>query len=372
MIERFIGWMRAEALPFWAQSGFDADRGWFHERLDRAGNPLLVPHRAMVQARQIFSFAHATRLGWVDAAEPARRAMATLQRLWCQEDASGVRIAFAIDPATGTVVAPKHDAYTYAFVLFAAAHLHLLDRDPQWLDFADRVTRFVERELSDPDHGGVINEVPLETPAKKQNPQMHLLEAWLALDEAAPDRGYRERATRVVALLRDRMISGDPPVLPETFDPDWQLPSGTREPIFEPGHHFEWAWLLGEADRVTGENNDVLRDRLFDIAVRRGIAANGLLVDGATASGVAVPSHRLWPHTEAIKAAGARGDRDLGDRMAAGLIGHFLGRPLPGGWIDQLASDGHPLVDYIPASSLYHLTVAASEAERRFGSAGRP
>ena len=48
-------WVVEEALPLWGETGFDAARGSFVERLTFEGSPLLsAPRRAMVQARQIF------------------------------------------------------------------------------------------------------------------------------------------------------------------------------------------------------------------------------------------------------------------------------------------------------------------------------
>ena len=53
--------------------------------------------------------------------------------------------------------------------------------------------------------------------------------------------------------------------------------------------------------------------------------------------------------------------------MEAKVFEHFLDRPFPGGWIDHFDEAGQPLVDYVPASSLYHIFAAAAESE-----GGRP
>jgi mannose-6-phosphate isomerase len=88
-------------------------------------------------------------------------------------------------------------------------------------------------------------------------------------------------------------------------------------------------------------------------------------------------SHRVWPHTEAIKAAAARhaaGDVEahgFAERMAGVLIGNFLNRPFAGGWIDHLSADCRPLVDYVPASSLYHIVLAGSVAAKGFAAKPR-
>ena len=55
--------------------------------------------------------------------------------------------------------------------------------------------------------------------------------------------------------------------------------------------------------------------------------------------------------------------------MTDALTENFLDRPFAGGWIDQIGADGAPLVDYAPASSLYHLFLAAAEMSRAFPAA---
>ena len=49
------------------------------------------------------------------------------------------------------------------------------------------------------------------------------------------------------------------------------------------------------------------------------------------------------------------------------LFSVFLGRPVPGGWIDHVDASGAPLVDGMPASTLYHVFLAAAEADRLWG-----
>jgi mannose-6-phosphate isomerase len=65
-------------------------------------------------------------------------------------------------------------------------------------------------------------------------------------------------------------------------------------------------------------------------------------------------SHRVWPHTEAIKATAARradGDHDalpFAPSMARGLLGSFMDKPFRGGWADHVDATGVSLVDYVP------------------------
>lgn len=360
---RYRDWIVETALPFWAEAGFDRANGRFHERLDAGGSPLAVPQRSMVQARQIYVFAHAADLGWFGAGELAERATASLIRDYCEEGAEEASFAFSIQP-DGTPASAVRDAYGHAFVLFALAWVHRLNGDAALLRVADKVIRFLEQRLTDPIHGGLYDADPMPSRDKRQNPHMHLLEAYLFLEQAAPGRGYLERAGGLVRLFRQRMYRDG--ILPEYFAEDWsRLTDPARADVWEPGHHFEWAWLLDLYGRMAGEDVATWADTLFARATDAGIAGDGLIFDEVDASNRVVKrAHRVWPHTEAMKAAAVRGDAALVKRMGDGLLEHFLDRPFAGGWIDQIDPDRKALVDYVPASSLYHLFFAATEAAK--------
>jgi len=368
MLTSYINWIRDTALPLWAERGFDLSAGRFRERLDTVGAPVPVPHRSMVQARQIFVFAHATEQRWSeDAGQLAEVAMASLLRDFATDSGDETSFAFAIDPVNATVTSPVRDAYAHAFVLFSTAALYRINGDAKLLQLADRIIRFIERRLVDPEYGGLFDALP--APAeKRQNPHMHLLEAYLFLERAAPGRGYVERAAELVTLFRRHFFKGG--LLLEYFEPGWEI---AQRAVWEPGHHFEWVWLLGEYMALTRDDMGDEMTALYNSATKHGLSAEGLIVDELSPEPLPLKrSRRVWPHTEAIKAAATRhglGDLDahrFAESMAAGLMAHFLDRPFPGGWVDHLDANGAPLVDYVPASSLYHLTLAASVAAQGF------
>lgn len=352
--------------------GFDVAAGRFRERLDWTGAPVDGPHRSMVQARQIYVFAHACQLGWfAEGGRLAEVAMASLLRDFGDVSAREASFAFSVD-GRGRVLSDARDAYAHAFVLFAVSWLYRLNGDATLLQLAAKTNAFVRARLVDPGHGGVFDVYPVTSRDKRQNPLMHLLEAYLALERAAPGRGYLEDAARLIELFRLRLFDTRRGVLLEYFAEDWSPhPDPARAGVVEPGHHFEWVWLLREYELLAGQDLDGWGRVLYNVARERGIAADGLVYDelGADRS-VRKRSHRVWPHTEAIKAAAARhagGDQaalPFAGAMARGLLDHFLDRPFAGGWADHIDETRAPLVDYVPASSLYHLFFAAAEAER--------
>lgn len=375
-VQRYIAWVRDTALPFWATSGFDVSAGRFRERLDWGGQPLAVPHRSMLQARQIYVYSHAAILGWHrEGSDLADRAMRSLRRDFCTVDAGQASVAFSIDGA-GNVVNADRDAYAHAFVLFATAWLYRLTGDPSLLVFAQQLNVFIRTHLVDHAHGGLFDAWPATGIGKRQNPAMHLLEAYLALERAAPGHGYFEDAQRLVTLFQTKLFDATRGVLPEYYSDDWSVSTDPQKPIvFEPGHHFEWCWLLREYAALAHERSTNIHTAaasLFEVARQHGIAPTGLIYDELSLDkAVHKSSHRIWPHTEAIKAAMAmdtptyrRPDASLEERMAAVLLGHFLDKPVEGCWIDHIDASGAPLTDAVPASSLYHLFFAAAEASR--------
>ena len=367
--ERYTQWLIESALPLWGSGGFDARFERFHERLSFDGAPIDVPHRSMVQARQVYVFAHASHRGWFpEGGRLAEMAMRSLIRDFCDESATMASFAFSIS-RRGARHSDVCDAYAHAFVLFAIAWLHRATGDPGLLRLAARTNTFLKRYLMDPEHGGVFDSHPVVSREKRQNPLMHLLEAYLALERSAPGHGYLTDARALVQTFRSRLFDHERGVLPEYYEESWAPHrDSTRGQVVEPGHHFEWVWLLHEYSTLSGDDTRELRDMLFRAAYDHGMDADGLVIDEMRADLTPLTSsHRIWPHTEAIKAAVTRladGDTSavgLADAMSQQLFDHFLDRPFRGAWIDHIDESHSPLVKYIPASSLYHLSFAAAE-----------
>lgn len=112
--------------------------------------------------------------------------------------------------------------------------------------------------------------------------------------------------------------------------------------------------------------------------------AAGIDRDGAAIEAVGSEAHlncdsrRCWASCEALKAAASRfaSGRCLPDvaiaqatRSLKALRSLFLAGLFPGGWIDRVDASGKPLLDHVPASTLYHLFLALAEADRAFGHA---
>jgi mannose/cellobiose epimerase-like protein (N-acyl-D-glucosamine 2-epimerase family) len=361
-------WMREQALPLWAASGFDTEAGRFEEGLTFGREPRLeAPIRLLVQARQIFAYALAERRQWHSGSkELVERAFAAMKRDYFRPDGrDGWVFSIARD---GSVVDATRDLYAHAFVLLAvASHVQATGRE-EGLEVARDTIAFLDREMMAPLGGGYLETLPAREGPRRQNPHMHLFEAMLALWECSGDPRFLERSGQLFDLFLRRFFQDRQGVLLEYYDSALNPLSGAGETV-EPGHHFEWCWLLRRYEKASGDGRvGSIVDRLYEHAGRAGFDADGLLVDEVRPEGVvARASRRLWPMTEAIKsdlAEALRGRIGAGERAVAStqaLYRLFL-KPAPeGGWVDRLGPDGTPLGNFMPATSLYHLAGAVDE-----------
>ena len=364
-------WMREQALPLWAASGFDAEAGRFEEGLTFEREPRLqVPIRLLVQARQIFVFAVAERRQWhVGSKELVERAFAAMKRDYFRPDGrDGWAFSIARD---GSVADATRDLYAHAFVLLAVASYVQATGRQEGLGIARDTIAFLDREMTAPLGGGYLETLPAREGPRRQNPHMHLFEAMLALWECSGDRQFLERSGQLFDLVLARFFQDRQGVLLEYFDSALSPLSGA-DAIVEPGHHFEWCWLLRRYERASGDGRvGSIIERLYEHAGRAGFDADGLLVDERHPDGtIAKASRRLWPMTEAIKSdlaeawRGRMGSVERAMASTEALHLRFLDPAPKGGWVDRLGPDGAPLGDFMPATSFYHLAGAIDELAR--------
>ena len=215
--------------------------------------------------------------------------------------------------------------------------------------------------------GGFDSGIPERTPLLS-NPHMHLFEAALAWKRVSPDPAWAALADEICGLALKHFIDPASGALAELFDANWQpLPASTPGQAIEPGHQFEWAWLLLCQDHSSGGATRKAAERLFDIGenhgVRGGIAINALSADLR----IKDPAARLWPQTERLKAAARLGALTGQERYWSSALGaaqglwRFLDHGAPGLWYDKIDREGKFVVEPAPASSFYHIICAIAE-----------
>lgn len=364
-LRRYCAWFWDEVLPVWAGRAADA-QGGFYESLDLSGAPVGdAPRRVRVQWRQVHVFATAARLErHKDAREIARRGFA---RACARAAPGGGRdgCAHLLAP-DGRVLDDRRDLYDQAFFLLAAASHARAFPQGEGLRVAAAVRDFLGLKLAAP--GGGYVEDDLGTLPRRQNPHMHLLEAFLALASITGAQRWIDDVVEIAGLLETRFYDYKAGVLREFFTADLRAPDAARGDVIEPGHMAEWVWLLERA-RPFVADWDRLALTLHQRAGESGRDGAGFLVNAVRLGAGAGGRRRLWPQTEYLKASlvlARRGDRDAAvcaEALVARLFETYLKGPAPGLWIDEFDAAGRPVATAVPASILYHLLEASLESE---------
>ena len=371
---RTSNWLSTDALSLWIDNGYDEKLSLFHEKLDFSGRPLeALPRRLMVQCRQLYVLAHLSLRGMRDSRALIDRTWQQVLRRFYRKDLPH-RWAFSIGP-DGEIHDRKCDSYTLAFLLFALAWLYRLKPDPSYLALADEVFAVLEGPLA-ASKGGVIDALPRPDGFLRQNPTMHLLEACLALHESAGRPQDLTRSRALHANFSAHMLWRAQAALPEQHDDTWNA-EGIADNWYEPGHHFEWAWLLRRFSVLSGVNVDEDVRILLSRAEREGVDAEGFAIERVgILGGTPVDSRRSWGTCEYLKACAAEAEaapseaekwRDKAASALAALHRGFLSIEPRGLWRDRIDSRGAALSADVPASSLYHFVFALMECERVFG-----
>lgn len=368
---RFADWLRLRALPLWSSVGLQQPEG-FVEAMGRDGRPLDLPRRSLVQARQVYVYAQAARLGWTGPSGGAvRTGLDCLTRRFLTPE--GLPCALIGDD--DRVLDPTTRLYDQAFLLLAFASARAAGHaDPSLDAGAKRLLDHIVRGRMA--NGGFREVGPHPFQA---NAQMHLLEAAMAWEAASGDAGCRALADEIVDLALARFIDPERGCLREFYDADWNPAPGEDGLLVEPGHQFEWAWLLTRHGLARGGSDTLaVARRLYSVgragvSERGGVAQDQMNVDGTLRSGRA----RLWPQTEWLKAALilARESRD-GERAALIADAEMALRALwlyltpDGVWRDKRLPDGGFVDEPAPASSFYHIMAAFDQLAAMDGEPG--
>ncbi len=361
--DRFFRWLREEAYPLWSRVGVDHAGFGFFEKINPDGTSLHSPRRARVVGRQIYCFSQAARFGWDGPAKDViRHGLDALPRFLRDDGLARPLVGDDGAPMEGAA-----DLYDQAFTLFGfAAALPFVDDPTPPSAAADRLRDAVIAALAHPVAG--FEEASPRTLPLKANPHMHMLEAVLCWADAAADpTPWNALADQIAELALARFIDPATGALHELYDGDWNRMGGDRA-IVEPGHQFEWGWLLMRWGRMRGREDAVeTGKRLVLIGETHGLdpARGVLFAELHPDLTLRDPVSRLWPQTERIKAwvllaENGGGDAALG-KAAQGVnaLMRYFRTDLPGSWFDRMTPDGVLIEEPAPASSFYHIVCAA-------------
>jgi len=361
---RLRSWLIDDAYPVWATSGFDPVQRAFHERLIPQGALPNEARRARVQARQVYAYSRAGSLGWRGDARPLVEAgLNFFIGHYLRADG----LFHTLVEHDGMLKDDRVVLYDQAFALLALASCQeVLGAAPHIIKHGVQLRTALLERMHRPG-GGFDSEVTERTPLLS-NPHMHLLEAALAWQAISADPAWAALADEVCDIALKHFIDHRTGSLAEIFDEHWQvMPESTPGQAIEPGHQFEWAWLLLCKDSRPGSAMRKVAQRLFEIGenhgVKGGIAINTLNADFR----IKDPAARLWPQTERLKAASRLGALTGEEHYWISALGaaqglwRFLDQGARGLWHDKIDREGRFVAEPAPASSFYHIICAIAE-----------
>ncbi|WP_156462518.1 AGE family epimerase/isomerase [Rhizobium sp. Leaf262] len=371
--KRLKRWLDQDALPLWWKVGAGKPDGGFYERIGQDAKPMLGDNRrARVQPRQAYCYAAAGQRGWNgDWRKAVDHGLHWFDQVFRLENGLYGNLA----DASGKLTDPTFDFYNQAFALFAAAQTALVfpERRDEMQIRALGILQVLQRDYAHPVIGFEEANPPREPLCS--NPHMHFFEAMLAWEVVDPDGPWRELADEVASLAMEKFIDPQSGGLREFFDHNWAPMPGDKGRIMEPGHQFEWAWLLTRWGKLRKDNDAISKaKRLFEIGEKYGICARRKVAVMSLHDDFSVhdPLARLWPQTEWLKAAvrlacvahGEERYRYLSSAVRAiGALQPFLDTPISGLWFDRWPHDAPMIDEPAPASTFYHIVCAIYELE---------
>ncbi|AWY42517.1 N-acylglucosamine 2-epimerase [Pseudomonas putida] len=337
-------------VPLWQGPGWNADMALPHEALDANHQPLPAQrYRAMACARQLYLFA--SLIGQVPAAEERAAALfRSLQRHF--HDAEHGGWFYSIDPQ-GAPLDTRKDLYTHAFILFACAHFWDKVREPLVESVLNASLEVITQRFASGDglyeasldrDWSSLNSGPL------QNPLMHLAEAFLATLSVREDLAVQQALVELCTAMQKRFIDLQQSVLMEK-------PLGAVDNWFEPGHQFEWYFLLESSDLLRGSALHASLERAFAFTEKLGVdqqtGAVCAMLDLGPGSGLRDATQRIWAQAEYLRALTLRADSEA---VVLRQLRALQQRSLHvGGWYECRDEHGEVSRRDMPSTTPYHL-----------------
>ena len=156
---------------------------------------------------------------------------------------------------------------------------------------------------------------------------MHLLEGTLAAFDAFQETSWFELAQELVDLFLGKFLCSRTGGIAEYYDERLEPLYSNGLFVIEPGHHYEWAWLLMKYRQLLRRSGHPIDHRIdpaittiLQFANKFGVNHDtNLVVDEIYSNGrIKETSFRMWPQTERMKYEAARSPAEDG-AAAAGI-----------------------------------------------------
>ena len=345
-------WLLNLAAPLWLECGIDKEKGGFFEVIEardlRASGSV---KRLRTVSRQIYVFCELHKLGVAGACNAVDHGLEFLLTRHARNDGSFYeRVSCNGEPLDKNI-----SLYDLSFVLFALAKAYSLSGETSLRVRAIALLDYLNRQLRH-SRWGYMERFPAAG-GREQNPHMHLLEAALAWLDNDADGPFRGLAISLLEALERHFFCPGLGILSEF--PENEDGSSVAIHRFEPGHHFEWIWLLdwAAAHHLPVPNiSRILEKR----ALVDGLSPQMHVPFGAVAipGGPVEQECRIWQVTEwtRVAALGLLENSLDHDVRSAQLMRRFMDFPVGGFWYERCRCvDGEMIWEPVKATSFYHV-----------------
>jgi mannose-6-phosphate isomerase len=337
-------------LPVWRGPGFNTTLKLPYEAVSAEDHRPLPAgrYRAMACARQLFVFSQAGELAH------AQRLFESLVHYFQDKQRGGW--FYSVD-TEGAPLDTTKDLYTHAFLVFACAEYGARSGNGDALETVHSTSGLIQSRFAAPH--GLLNaaldaDFSTVTGGPIQNPLMHLTEAWLAARAATGDSAFDTALTKLAGALERTFVHAPTGCIAE-------LPLGASDNRLEPGHQFEWFWLVKQAGAaLDGSGLDDALSRAFGFAQQHGVdpVTGGVCASLDETGRVKDATQRIWAQSEYLRALATRADA-AARAVLPGQIERFQQRFLHArGWYECKTAAGDVSRADMPSTTPYHLATA--------------
>ena len=365
--KKFKDWFIFDAIPIWKKYGVDWDDGGFFEALDHESNPIESPRRTRVICRQIYVFTVAYELSKANELKSiiSEGYRYLLSKLQC--DSGFFAYSYSnLEKANDK----KVFLYEQAFVIFVLAALFKHDSEFYFdsLEIAKNLLNKIKKRW-------FLNQFQEQSTLIDQyhtDPYMHLLEGLILWEEVLENKKmsnqnseFKKLSDYIVSLVISKFIDKKFGFIAEEYSYNWRKLNDEFS-IIEPGHQFEWSWLLIKWSRIRNCTDKIKRFsiELIDFAEKYGIDKETLLVVDSISSEFKIlkAESKIWPQCERLKAWFSFYKTKENDSLfelqqcyksLENLI-NYLNKPFVGGWIECKYKKNN-LDKVVKSSSFYHI-----------------
>lgn len=352
-----------ELLTNWSRYGFDPEQGYSYESMTHSWTRNTTGRiRLLTQCRQLYTFSHAYQITgnshWKSQLSPLFEFI--ISHYYPEK-----RWFFSLNDDL-SLKDTQSDAYALAFILLSFSFYHQATKDDRALRYMEETNEFLLQYMQ-AESGGFFEAYPIDdTQIRRQNPHMHLLEGYIAAFNATQSETYKKQIQNLLELALTHFYDKKSQTLREFFTRDWEHHPKIGNQV-EPGHHFEWVWLLYQANTIL-PNQDYLdlAQSLWLTATRYGMDPKGGIynqIDGDTYQPLD-QEKRIWPLTEYLKAITVipigkeEKEHRLNDALTFAKDYYFI---KDGRWNEYLDANNQAKDFPLPGTSSYHIFLGLCE-----------